>query len=247
MTLVGWVDADRLDLGRGVQFYRGRPELPTVGRQRFQLTPLEPKSLANQPLLEAGAAACLLHPQPSLARILTDRGHERVGGATIDLAWLAHAGARRSRGLCRDLEPDVLRGRDGVSAHPCLRQLRLLRTLPISLIGLTGALMAIMLVPLIALGAASAAVAAVALGTPAALTFLTSYTFELVPASLATFLAVWLGDGKPCYAVLIGVLFGSQQVQLRLQAYLTRAVLSTCRHAKSNFLSVSPIIGSSLE
>src|SRR6516225_3401487 len=55
MTLVGWVDADRLDIGRGVQFYRGRPELPTMGRQRFQLTPLELKSIPNQPLSEAGA------------------------------------------------------------------------------------------------------------------------------------------------------------------------------------------------
>jgi hypothetical protein len=103
---------------------------------------------------------------------------------------------------------------------PTLRQLRLLRTMPISLFGLAGALMAIMLLPLSALGAASAAVAGVALGTPAALTFLTSYTFELAPASLATLVAIWLGDGKPSYAVLIAVLFGSQQVQLRLQAYL---------------------------
>jgi hypothetical protein len=98
--------------------------------------------------------------------------------------------------------------------------LRLLRTMPISAVGLSGTLMAIMLLPLISLGGASAAVAALAMGIPAALTFLSDYTFVLAPASLSVLLAVWLGEGKLGYAVLIVLLFGSQQVQLRLQSFL---------------------------
>jgi hypothetical protein len=103
---------------------------------------------------------------------------------------------------------------------PALRQLRLLRTMPISGMGLSGALVAIMLVPLIALGAGSAAVAGFALGWPAALTFLSDYTFALAPASLCVLLAAWLGEGKLAYALLVVTFFGSQQVQLRLQSYL---------------------------
>jgi hypothetical protein len=71
-----------------------------------------------------------------------------------------------------------------------------------------------------ALGAASAAIAAFAVDTPAAITFLNDYTFALAPASLSVLLAIWLGESKVGYAVLIVVLFGSQQVQLRLQSFL---------------------------
>jgi hypothetical protein len=221
MTLVGWVDADRLDIGRGVQFYRGRPELPTMGRQRFQLTPLELKSIPNQPLSEAGAGGMPFFIFSRAMRICLLIGAMSGLGALL-LIWLGspmpgHGGVVVFAGTWSLMSCGVVMV---FQLIPALRQLRLLRTLPISLIALAGAIIATMLLPLVALGAASAAVAGVALGTPAALTFLTSYTFEMAPASLATFLAVWLGDGKLCYAVLIAVLFGSQQVQLRLQAYL---------------------------
>jgi hypothetical protein len=221
LTVVGWVDAERLDLGRGVQFYRGRPELPAVGRQRFQLTPLELKSLPNQPQPEAGAGGIPFFILSRVRRMLSLIGAMSVLG-TLILIWRGspmpgHNGVVVFAGTWSLMSCGVLMV---FQLIPALRQLRLLRTLPVSLFGLAGALMAIMLVPLIALGAASAAVAGVALGPPAALTLLTSYTFQLVPASLAIFLAVWLGDGKPGYAVLIALLFGSQQLQLRLQAYL---------------------------
>jgi hypothetical protein len=221
LTLVGWLDADRLDIGRGVQFYRGRPDLPALGRHRFQLTPLELKSLPNQPQLEPGAGGIPFFIFSRVRRICSLIGAMSALGVLL-LMWRGspmpgHAGVVVFAGTWSLMSCGFIMV---FQLIPALRQLRLLRTLPISLFGLAGALMAIMLVPLIVLGAASAAVAAVALGTPAALTFLTSYAFELAPASLATFLAVWLGDGKPGYIVLIALLFGSQQVQLRLQAYL---------------------------
>ena len=221
LTLVGWVDADRLDIGRAVQFYRGRPELPTVGGQRFQLTPLQPKSVANQPLPEAGAGGMPFFILSRVIRICLLIGAMSALGGLL-LIWRGspmpgHAGVVVFAGTWSLMSCGFVMV---FQLIPALRQLRLLRTLPISLFALAAALMAIMLLPLCALGAASAAVAGVSLGTSAALTFLIAYIFELAPASLATFLAIWLGDGKPSYAVLIVVLFGSQQVQLRLQAYL---------------------------
>lgn len=221
LTLVGWVDAERLDTGRAVQFYRGRPELAALGRQRFQLTPLEPKFLPSQPVPEGGTGGMLFFVLSRVRRLFLLTGAMSTLGALL-LIWLGspmpgHAGVVVFAGTWSLLSCGMVMV---FQLLPALRQLRLLRTMPVSLMGLGGALMATMLLPLIALGAASAAIAGVASGIPDALTFLTNYTFELAPASLATFLAVWLGDGKACYGVLIAVLFGSQQVQLRLQAYL---------------------------
>ena len=222
LTLVGWVDAQRFDLGRGVQFYRGRPEPPVIGRRaRFPLTPLDPKIPANHSPAEPGYGGlpflmlsravrmfCLIGAMSALTALLwVWRGSPMPGHAAVVL--FAGTGSLMSCGAVMVLQ-----------LLPALRQLRLLRTLPISVIGLSGALMAIMLLPLIALGAASAAVAGLALGIPAAITFLSDYAFWLAPASLSVLLAVWLGESKLGYAVLIVVLFGSQQVQLRLQSFL---------------------------
>jgi hypothetical protein len=221
LTLVGWVDADRLDIGRAVQFYRGRPELPAGAGQSFQLTPLQPNSLANQPLPEAGAGGMPFFILSRVRRIFLLIGAMSALGGLL-LIWRGspmpgHAGSVVFAGTWSMMSCGFVMV---FQLIPALRQLRLLRTLPISLSALAGAIIATILLPLIALGAASAAIAGLALGNSAALTFLIAYIFELAPASLATFLAVWLGDGKPTYAVLIAVLFGSQQIQLRLQAYL---------------------------
>jgi hypothetical protein len=100
---------------------------------------------------------------------------------------------------------------------PVLRQLRYLRTLPTSATRLAAVMLSIVILPLIALGAVVAGGAGVALGTPAGLTVLKSYTFILAPASLCVFFAVWRGDGIQAYVLLGVTLFGLQQVQLRLQ------------------------------
>ncbi len=221
LTLVGWVDAERFDIGRGVQFYRGRPEVHNIGRHRFQLTPLEPNISGNQrsPGLGYGGVSffilsrvvrmvLLIAGMSALTALLwVWRGSPMPGHTGVVI--FAGTGSLMSFGFMIVFQ-----------LLPTLKQLRLLRTMPISGIGLSAALMAIMLLPLIALGGASAAVAAFALGNPAALTFLTDYTFALAPASLCVLLAVWLGEGKPSYAVLIVIFFGSQQVQLRLQSFL---------------------------
>jgi hypothetical protein len=74
-----------------------------------------------------------------------------------------------------------------------------------------------MILPLITLGALAAGGAGLALGTPAGLTVLKSFTFILAPASLCVFFAVWRGDTGQAYALLAITLLGLQQVQLQLQ------------------------------
>lgn len=221
LTLVGWVDAERFDIGRGVQFYRGRPELPKMERKRFQLTPLESKVSVNQRPAEPGYGGVRFFV---LSRVVRMFFIIAAMSALTALIWIW-----RGSPIPGHSAVVVFVGTGSLMSFgfmivfqllPALRQLRLLRTMPISTVGLSSALMAIMLLPLIALGGASAAVAALAMGTPAALTFLSDYTFVLAPASLSVLLAVWLCEGKLGYAVLIVTLFGSQQVQLRLQSSL---------------------------
>ena len=221
LTVVGWVDAQRFDVGRGVQFYRGRPEPPKIDRHHFPLTSLEPKAPENQRPAEPGYGGVpffifsrvvrmffMIAAMSALTALITVwRGSPMPGHAPV--VMFAGMGSLMSFGFMMVFQ-----------LLPALRQLRLLRAMPISAVGLSGALMAIMLLPLVALGGASAAVAALAMGTPAALTFLSDYTFALAPASLSVLLAVWLGEGKLGYVVLIVILFGSQQVQLRLQSSL---------------------------
>lgn len=221
LTLVGWADAHRFDIGRGVQFYRGRPEPPKIERHQFQLTPLESKVSDNQLPAEpeyGGVPFFILSRVVRMFYIIAStsgltallwlwRGSPMPGHTAV--VMFAGTGSLMSFGFMIVFQ-----------LLPALRQLRLLRTMPISGVGLSSALMAIMLLPLIALGGASAAVAALAMGTPAALTFLSDYTFVLAPASVCVVLAVWLGEGKPGYVVLIVIWFGSQQVQLRVQSLL---------------------------
>ena len=222
LTLVGWVDAQRFDLGRGVQFYRGRPEPPNIGRHRFQLTPLESKVQATNQRppgpAYGGVSFFILSRVVRMFRLIAWMS------ALTALLWVwlgspmpGHAAVVMFAGMGSLMSLGFM---IVFQLLPALRQLRLLRTMPISGMGLSATLMAIMLLPLMALGAASAGVAVFALGTPAAITFLGDYTFALAPASLCVLLAVWLGEGKPSYAVLIVILFGSQQVQLRLQSFL---------------------------
>lgn len=221
LTVVGWVDAERFDIGRGVQFYRGRAELPDRARHRFQLTPLERKVPQNLSPAEMGYGGVRFFV---LSRVVRAFLIIAAMSALTALLWVwrgspmpGHSGVI------------VFAGSGSLMAFgfmivfqllPVSRQLRLLRTMPLSGLRLAVVLMVIMLLPLIALGAASAAVAALAIGTPAAVTFVSDYAFVLAPAAFCVFLLVWLGDGKLSYALLIVMFFGSQQVQLRLQSFL---------------------------
>lgn len=108
-------------------------------------------------------------------------------------------------------------GLSSSSSSCVLRQQRFLRTLPISATRLAAVMLSIVILPLVALGALAAGGAGLALGTPAGLTVLNSYTFILAPGSLCVFFAVWRGDGMQAYALLLVTMFGLQQVQLRLQ------------------------------
>ena len=90
---------------------------------------------------------------------------------------------------------------------PFLGQLRFLRTLPISATSLAAVLIAVATLPLIALGVLVTTFAWLVLGTPAALTVLSSYTFILAPAALCVFVAVWRGGGKQAHALLLLTLF----------------------------------------
>ena len=230
LTIAGWLDARRFDIGRAVQFYRGRPELPFRTRDRregLELTPLELKIPTSSLRAPAGPAGLGGVPFFVLNRVLRVFLIIAAMSALSALLWVWRASQMPG--------PDVVGGFAGTGSLmslmslgvvmvfqllPALRQLRLLRTLPMSGIRLAGVLMASVLLPLAVLGAVSATVAWFALDSRAALTFLTDYTFELAPASLSVLLAVWLGEGKLAYAMLILLLFGSLQVQLWLHSHL---------------------------
>jgi len=224
LTIAGWLDARRFDLGRAVQFYRGRIELPALSRNRrhgFGLTPLELKIPNSQLRVPSGPGGVPFFVLSRVFRVFLIIATMSAGTA---LLWVWRGSPMPERAAVV-----VFAGTGSLMSFgvvmvfqllPALRHLRLLRTLPFSGISLAGGLMVSVLLPLAALGAASAAVALFALDSRAALTFLTEYTFVLAPASLSVFLAVWLGEGKLAYALLIVLLFGSQQVQLRLQSHL---------------------------
>jgi hypothetical protein len=238
LTLVGWVEAERFDIGRAAQYFRGRFEVPALGRNRLRSTPLEPKMGVNPHPVEPGYGGV---PFLVLSRVVRMFGLLAAMSALTALLWIWRGSA-----IPEHTAIVIFAGTGSMMSWgfmlvfqllPVLRQLRLLRTMPLSVMGLSITLIAIMLLPLIALGAVSAAVAGVALGTPAALTFLSDYIFALAPTSLCVFLAVWLGEGKLAYAGLIVVFFGSQQVQLRLQSFrhipelplgLATAIAATC-------------------
>lgn len=103
---------------------------------------------------------------------------------------------------------------------PVLRQLRLMRAMPVSANSLAAAMIAIAISPLIAVGALVSFAAWLALGSQPAVTVLTSYTFVLAPAALCVFFVARLGGGVAGYISLAVIIFGFQQVQLRLQMFL---------------------------
>ncbi len=79
---------------------------------------------------------------------------------------------------------------------PHLGQLRLLRTLPISTTRLAAVLIGLAVLPVTAVGALTAGVAGLTLGTSAAHTIVSRFTFILAPTALGVFVAVWQGPGS---------------------------------------------------
>ena len=221
LTLAGWTDAWRFEPGRAVQFYQGRPEPPAFAGARFQPIPLKARNHLQRYFAPSGHGGFRFLMSTNLVRMFLYIAS--MSGLTA-LLWqwqstalplhasvvtFAATGSLMSCGFIVVFQ-----------LLPLLRQLRTLRTLPCSATCLCSVLISLVTLPLIALGLLSAMIAVMTSGTMTAMTFLNSYTFVLVPASLSVFLAVWLGEGRLAYTLLVVTLFGSQQIQLRLQAHL---------------------------
>jgi hypothetical protein len=213
LTIVSWIWAEQFSLGRAGPI--------NVSRAGIRLTPLPstPPSTPHRPPKGYGGIRFLI--STTFVRIflwvaamialmaLLQQWQGQAMPPHMAITMFAGMGSFMSCGLIIVLQ-----------FLPVLRQLRFLRTLPTSATRLAAVMLSIVILPLIALGALAAGGAGLALGTPAGLTVLKSYTFILAPASLCVFFAVWRGDGMQAYALLAITLFGLQQVQLRLQTAL---------------------------
>jgi uncharacterized membrane protein (UPF0136 family) len=210
LTVVSWFRAEQFNLGRAEPFNLGR-------------------------------AGTRLTPPPSTTPTTPHRPPEGFGGipflisttfvriflwVTAMIALVALVQQLQGQAIPRPVAIRVFAGMGSFMSCgviivlqflPVLRQLRFLRTLPTSATRLAAVMLSIVILPLIALGMLAAAGAGLALGTPAGLTVLKSFTFILAPGSLCVFFAVWRGDGIQAYVLLAITLFGLQQVQLRLQ------------------------------
>jgi hypothetical protein len=207
LTAVGWVRAEQFDPGRA-GLYLGRVETPNLRRRSLGLTPLEPRIPPGQYRVPGGHGGI-----PFLIRTTFVRAFLTIAAMTALMVLLGR------------WQGQILQSQDITSLlvvvgsfmccwfiifyqfMPLLRQLRFFRTLPISATGLAAVMIAVAILPLIALGALVAGFAGLALGTPAALMALSSYTFILAPTSLCVFFVVWRDAGKQAYALLLFTLF----------------------------------------
>ncbi len=225
LTGVGWLRAEQFDLsragiylGRAGKFDLGRPGQSAPGSR---LTPLKPRIQPGRYSAPDGFGGI-----PFLIRTSLARGFFHIVAMVALMALLLHW---QGRGISRpqDIVLFVAMG-SFMSCWfivfyqllPALQHLRCLRTLPISANCLAVVMIALTILPLGALGALLAGVAGLALGTPTALTVLSSYTFILAPAALCAFFAVWQGSGKPVYITLLLTLFGFFMGGVWLQGYL---------------------------
>jgi hypothetical protein len=222
LTVVGWADAERFDLSRAVQFWcRGSLEPGKLSRAAAGLARLEPKFSQRQHLAPSGYGGLPFLISTSFVRMFLYLAVMTALTALLSY-WTGQAIPRRIAivtfaGVWSLMSCGFI---IVFQLLPLVRQLRWLRTLPISATRLSVVLIVITILPLIAVGTVAVGVAGFAFGTPAAVTFLNSYTFALAPASLCVFLVVWLGEGRLAYTLLIITLFGVQQVQLRIQLSL---------------------------
>lgn len=218
LTAVGWVRAERFDLGRAGLFL-GRIEPPYLqpgglrqrpqtlkapdddrvpggyGGMRFLLSTVSVRSF-----LQIGALLALM------ALLLRLQGQKLSPPASLQL--LATTGTFMSCWFVMIFQ-----------FIPILSHLRVLRTLSISATGLAGVMLALVLVPLSAMGSLAAAVAWLAWGPLAALAALNSCAFALGGVALCVFFAVWLGVGMRAYALLLFSLMGFLLGHLWLQTH----------------------------
>jgi hypothetical protein len=219
LTVVSWFRAEQFSLGRAEPF--------NPGRAGIRLTPL-PSTIPSTPhrppegyggipfLISTSFVRMFLWVAAMMALMaLLQQWQGQAMQRYLAISIFAAMGSLMSCGFIIVFQ-----------LLPVLRQLRFLRTLPTSATRLAAVMLAIVILPLIALGALVAGGAWLALGTPAGLTVLKSYTFILAPASLCVFFAVWRGDGIQTYVLLAITLSGLQQVQLRLQTALHSLELS---------------------
>jgi len=210
LTVVSWFRAEQLNLGRAEPF--------NLGRAGTRLIPLPSTTPSTPPRPPKGYGGIRFLISTTFVRIflwvaamialmaLLQQWQGQAMPPHLAITMFAGVGSFMSCGFIIVFQ-----------FLPVLRQLRFLRTLPTSATRLAAVMLSIVILPLIALGVLAAGGAGLALGTPAGLTVLKSFTFILAPGSLCVFFAVWRGDGMQAYALLAITLFGLQQVQLRLQ------------------------------
>ncbi len=218
LTVVGWVRAEQLDLGRAAKVDFGPFGRSSPGRPGLRLTPLEIKTRPGQFRAPAGYGG--------IPFLLRHTGVLAFAYAAATIALMALLSLWQPRVLPRDAALVVFAEMAGfmtsclVIVFPLLsvlRHLRFLRTLPVSTTRLAAVVISMMILPVVAVGALAAGIAWPALGTPAALTFLNCYTFVLAPASLCVFLALWRGEGMLAYILLFLTVLGFQRIYGELQ------------------------------
>src|ERR1039457_6817526 len=219
LTVVSWFRAEQFSLGRAEPF--------NPGRAGIRLTPLPSTNPSTYHRPPEGYGGIPFLMSTSFVRMLS--------WVAAMLALMALLQQWQGQAMPRDVAITTFGGMGSLMSCgfiivfqflPVLRQLRYLRTLPTSATRLAAVMLAIVILPLMALGALVAGGTWLALGTPAGLTVLKSYTFILAPASLCVFFAVWRGDGIQTYVLMAITLFGLQQVQLRLQMVFHNLALS---------------------
>jgi hypothetical protein len=249
LSAVGWVRAEQFELGRaGLYLGRagqvdlGRPGQSSLGRPGFRLTPLEPKIPPGRYCAPRGPGGI-----PFLLRTTFVSIFLYLAAMSALMALLVPLQQWLGQGIPWDQEIVMLPGVGSFivcgfviifGLLPVMRQLRFLRTLPVSATRLAAVMFALTILPIIAVGALAAAVAGTALGAPAAIPFLKSFTFILAPAALCVFLTVWLGDGMQAYALLYLTLFGFIKIHGWFQVHLNRLALP--------FGLIGPIVAISL-
>jgi len=222
LTAIGWLRAEQFELGRaGIYLGRaGQIDMGRPDRSGIHLTPLKtktqpchhvaPRSYGGIPFL---LSSTFVSTFLNLAAMV----------ALMALIW-------RWQDLTLSRSPNMVMELVPVGSFMCgwfiiffrfmplLRQLRFLRTLPVSATRLAFVMLAIVLLPLIAVGALVAGVAGLFMGTVEALTVLNSFALVLAQAAPCVFFAVWRGDRKEVYALLlltqVGFLLGSMYLQM---------------------------------
>jgi len=223
LTAVGWLRAERFELGRA-GIYLGRVGQIDMGRpdhSGVHLTPLKTNVRSDHHLVPCGFGGM---PFLISSTFVSAFLNLVAMVALMALVWLYQDQAMpRSWNRVIGLVPmgSVMCGWFIIFYRfiPLLRQLRFLRTLPVSATRLAFVMLATVLLPLIAIGPVVAGVAGLFLGTSEALTVLNSFTLVLAPTALCMSFAVWRSDEKGVYALLLLIMIGFLLGFMRLQTH----------------------------